>query len=1045
MKTDTQYLEAYVDRGERGAFDALVARHYGHIYQVALHLVHDEFDARDVAQSVFVQALRHAGQVRDRTRFRAWLLRITVNEVRQRWRKRNPPTPVDQLQLAFEEARGPSAEKEASRREFEFELERALESMPGRLKVPLVLHYYQSLSLAEVAAILELPKSTVQHRVEKAIRLLRKRFGRRNPTVLLPMISAHFPASPTATAGAAAALSAGGVLSMKAYLFVGAALLLALLAATGLLGSFGAPGTMARDEGDVPTAEGGDGGERAASASLRGRTESTQPVAVPLAVAPDRAVHSRGTGRIVGRVLALENGRGVPRVRITLSLSAATDDDLGIKPFKNRYVSGPRGAFVCDQLPRDGAYTLVFHHPEYAYAQLVSIAMPRAHTEADVGAVLLDRAVTLEGVVVDPAGAPVAGATISAGDITRRPLPVTFRYREGKLEGARTTSGPDGRFRLMSLAAGYHRLLVTKPGYASLGLAGVRAVRGAQAPLRVTIRPSRPIEGVVVDGEGRPIIDAAVEIGLLELIHTGTQGYVRFPTWTTLRTADGGRFHIDDFPEATGVGFTIDVSHSDYPAFHESYYTRPSGVLRITLQRPPQHGGVPVVVRVLDEYGRALRGVPGTVQLSLDSDEFVLVTTLPVDEQAGEVTFEEVPPGEHYLSVEVLGYRPRGEPLAVGDAARTAPFALERGAVAEGRVVDAATGEPVPGAVVSTSDVNRVATDAAGRFRLRGLTGGVRVIGAVTVTAEGYLEASPQLPFEKDEDHVELEVPLWAVPELRTVVGEVVDVEGRPVAGASLDLELASPSVYRVPARTDAGGRFTFRAVDPTHLRKRMRIRIAHPTYARSDAWVVAADLDRPLRLTLESGRRVSGRVVDEAGLPVADVTVGAVATERFGRLESAASSGNLQDVDSLAGAFGPTLAATARTDAEGRFMLEHAPTRALQVLASGPDTRWLVEDGRTGVHVIEGRRGVESLVLQVLRAWTVRGRVEDSEGRPLAGMEVVAARYRQRTITASDGSFTLPRLFGDSVALEVDGGGHAARVEVTPGTADGLLVVATP
>lgn len=1044
MKTDTQLLQAYVDRGDRGAFDALVARHYGHVQHVALRLVHNEFDARDIAQNVFVRALRHADQVRDPTRFRAWLLRITVNEVRQQRRRPKPPAPVDHLQLAFEDVHGPSVEKEANRREFELELEMALERMPEHLKVPLVLHYYQSLSLAEVAAILEMPKSTVQHRVEKAVHHLRRRFRTRDPAVLLPLLAARFPSSPAATASLSSGLVTGGAFAVKTYLALAAALLLVLFAATRLLGLFEGAEDVPRIEATDPIAGLQGGTAEGHKASLRGRAAASEDRAAPPVVPGRLAIHSAGPGRIVGRVITLAGGRGVAGVRVILTLSSATDEDLGFTPFENRYVSGPDGAFVCDHLPLEGVYALVFHHPDHAYAELPIVAFRSAQTEADVGAVLLDRAVALEGIVVDAAGAPLSGVAICAGNVRRGPRPVIFDHREGRLNGARATSGKDGRFRLTELAAAYHHIQASKPGYASIGLGSVHVGNGPSTPLKLTLRASRPIDGIVVDRRGRPIPGASVEVGLRESVHTGTQGYTRGFPWAQLRTDDEGRFRIDEFPDTTGVGVALDVHHPEHASFYETYDKRPYGSLRVTLTRRPTPKGVPVVVRVLNGEGRALEGVPGTALLSLDSDEFDLNTTVAVDERTGEADFTQVPSGSHYLHVEMLGCRPRGEAIAVGDAPRVIPFRLERGALAVGRVVDVVTGDPVPGAVVATSEVNRVVTDADGRFRLRGLSGGVRLIGAVTVAAEGYLDACPQLPFQEGQGRVEIEVPLWPVTALRTVAGQVVDTQGRPVAGASLDIELATPTIYRVPARTATDGRFAFRALDPTHLRSHMQIRITHPAYARQDAWVTPADLECALHLILERGRRVSGRVLDEADRPIAGVSVGAVSTDEFGLLEGRALEGHSLNVDSIAGRLGPRFAATARTDANGGFVLDPVPTDALQIFAFGAQTRWLVEDGQTGARVASGAAEATDVVIHAVRGWTVRGRVEDPQGRGLPGLWVRVPELRVGTSTSADGSFTVSPVFGDTAVLEVEGPDHVARAEVTPSTGVGLRIVAT-
>jgi RNA polymerase sigma-70 factor (ECF subfamily) len=65
-------------RGDRQAFDALVAQFEPLVVATALRRLRNEAEAGEVAQDVFVQAYRKLPQLREPERFAGWLRRIAV-------------------------------------------------------------------------------------------------------------------------------------------------------------------------------------------------------------------------------------------------------------------------------------------------------------------------------------------------------------------------------------------------------------------------------------------------------------------------------------------------------------------------------------------------------------------------------------------------------------------------------------------------------------------------------------------------------------------------------------------------------------------------------------------------------------------------------------------------------------------------------------------------------------------------------------------------------------------------------------------------------
>jgi RNA polymerase sigma-70 factor (ECF subfamily) len=163
--------------GDLSAFDALVDRHWAKVAAVASRFLDDPNEVEDAAQEAFVQAYRNLRSFRGDASVRTWLLRIVANVCRSRkrsfWWQRislgensesSGIEPVDP-QLLVEAAASTEA------------LDRAIEALPERLRLPLVLYFYEELSGREVAAALGWSENTVWSRIYAAYRELRKTLG----------------------------------------------------------------------------------------------------------------------------------------------------------------------------------------------------------------------------------------------------------------------------------------------------------------------------------------------------------------------------------------------------------------------------------------------------------------------------------------------------------------------------------------------------------------------------------------------------------------------------------------------------------------------------------------------------------------------------------------------------------------------------------------------------------------------------------------------------------------------------------------------------
>src|SRR5262245_55160016 len=79
MESDDRKLIEEARRGNHDAFGQLVQRYQRRAYAVALGMVHDPDDARDVCQEAFLRAHRNLGNFEGEARFFTWLYRIVTN------------------------------------------------------------------------------------------------------------------------------------------------------------------------------------------------------------------------------------------------------------------------------------------------------------------------------------------------------------------------------------------------------------------------------------------------------------------------------------------------------------------------------------------------------------------------------------------------------------------------------------------------------------------------------------------------------------------------------------------------------------------------------------------------------------------------------------------------------------------------------------------------------------------------------------------------------------------------------------------------------
>ena len=169
---DEQLLRAWRD-GDEAAGNALVERHFSTVYRFFRSKVDTEVE--DLTQRTFMLSLEGLDRLRSDRDFRAFLLGIARRLLLRRFRdqairKRHE----DPMKMCAEELSATPSRAVAAKDERKL-LSLGLRRIPLDLQICLELHYWEELSVADIAAVLDVPEGTVKSRLHRAREQLRKR------------------------------------------------------------------------------------------------------------------------------------------------------------------------------------------------------------------------------------------------------------------------------------------------------------------------------------------------------------------------------------------------------------------------------------------------------------------------------------------------------------------------------------------------------------------------------------------------------------------------------------------------------------------------------------------------------------------------------------------------------------------------------------------------------------------------------------------------------------------------------------------------------
>ncbi|SFB28236.1 RNA polymerase sigma-70 factor, ECF subfamily [Lentibacillus halodurans] len=157
------------DHKKESILEEIMLEHGNDLVRLAFTYVKNEENAKDIVQNTFIKCYQHLEKFRYESTLKTWLYRITINGCKdylRSWHHRK----VQVKNFVQEAVKSllPSVEDNMIREEEKQEISKYILSLPKIYREVIILYYYESLIIDEIAEVTELNASTVKTRLRRA-------------------------------------------------------------------------------------------------------------------------------------------------------------------------------------------------------------------------------------------------------------------------------------------------------------------------------------------------------------------------------------------------------------------------------------------------------------------------------------------------------------------------------------------------------------------------------------------------------------------------------------------------------------------------------------------------------------------------------------------------------------------------------------------------------------------------------------------------------------------------------------------------------------
>lgn len=172
--SDDQLMLA-VGQGDLGAFAEIVHRHQHRAWSVAYRFLGHAAEAEDIAQEAFLKILTAAPRYEPTATFSTYLYRVVSRLCVDIYRKKRPIF-SDTLPEMVDPSPDPAAA--LTRKDRDATIRKALDALPARQRMAVILKYYEGLRYADIAAAMGITHKAVERLLGRARKTLHSRLSK---------------------------------------------------------------------------------------------------------------------------------------------------------------------------------------------------------------------------------------------------------------------------------------------------------------------------------------------------------------------------------------------------------------------------------------------------------------------------------------------------------------------------------------------------------------------------------------------------------------------------------------------------------------------------------------------------------------------------------------------------------------------------------------------------------------------------------------------------------------------------------------------------
>lgn len=186
---DDEVLVRRFLEGDEAAFSQLVRQWEKPMYSFVYRFISEREESLDICQEVFTIVFRKVRELKEKSRFSAWIYKIALNQCRIHRREQRgkvmisldvpPDEATADVRAADLPDRGMGPEERLSRQELAEQVRAALDRLTPEQRTVIIMKEYQGLKFHEIAEILDCPVSTIKSRMYFGLQALEKELRRR--------------------------------------------------------------------------------------------------------------------------------------------------------------------------------------------------------------------------------------------------------------------------------------------------------------------------------------------------------------------------------------------------------------------------------------------------------------------------------------------------------------------------------------------------------------------------------------------------------------------------------------------------------------------------------------------------------------------------------------------------------------------------------------------------------------------------------------------------------------------------------------------------